>query len=194
MLRIAFRFTSGRYHATPWGRHVNEGAIEWPPSPWRFYRALLSTGWSRHGWDAVPSEAHQLLAAICHVVPTYFVEPSTGAGHTRHYMPKFKGSTDRVIDAFMVVPSDRSSVVIEWDVVLTESTRTMLDELLASLPYLGRAESLVEAAVLDSIPGGLVRCAPGPSAPSMEYQRLDLLAPLAADDLVTWRMAMLAAA
>ncbi len=31
MIEIAFRFTAGRYHATPWGRHVNEGVPEWPP-------------------------------------------------------------------------------------------------------------------------------------------------------------------
>ncbi len=34
MLAIALRFPLGRFHATPWGRHVNEGAPEWPPSPW----------------------------------------------------------------------------------------------------------------------------------------------------------------
>lgn len=36
------RFPLGRYHATPWDRHVNEGAIEWPPSPWRLARALYA--------------------------------------------------------------------------------------------------------------------------------------------------------
>ena len=31
---IRLTFPGGQYHATPWGRHVNEGAVEWPPSPW----------------------------------------------------------------------------------------------------------------------------------------------------------------
>lgn len=30
---VEFRFPARRYHATPWGNHVNEGLIEWPPSP-----------------------------------------------------------------------------------------------------------------------------------------------------------------
>jgi len=40
VIAISFKFPAGRYHATPWGRHVNEGAVEWPPSPWRILRAL----------------------------------------------------------------------------------------------------------------------------------------------------------
>jgi len=40
---IELRFPAGRYHATPWGSHVNEGAVEWPPSPWRLLRALIAT-------------------------------------------------------------------------------------------------------------------------------------------------------
>ena len=194
MIRIAFRFPSGRFHATPWGRHVNEGAIEWPPSPWRIYRALLATGWSRHGWDAVPSEAAELLATMCEATPEYFVEPSTGTGHTRHYMPKFKGATDKVIDTFLVLPRDRSSLVVEWAVDVTDSMRRMLEALLASLPYLGRAESPVDAVLTDSLPSGLVRCGGGESAPTLDHRRIDLLAPLRETELVAWRTRALEAA
>jgi CRISPR-associated protein Csb2 len=42
VLVVEVRFLTGRYHATPWGRHVNEGSTEWPPSPWRLVRALAS--------------------------------------------------------------------------------------------------------------------------------------------------------
>ena len=28
MIALAFRFTAGAYHATPWGHHVNEGLID----------------------------------------------------------------------------------------------------------------------------------------------------------------------
>ena len=33
MTAVALRFLAGRFHATPWGHHVNEGVPEWPPSP-----------------------------------------------------------------------------------------------------------------------------------------------------------------
>jgi len=42
MLALSFTFPGGRYHATPWGRHVNEADLEWPPSPWRIVRALIA--------------------------------------------------------------------------------------------------------------------------------------------------------
>ena len=37
---LVLTFPWGRYHANPWGRHVNEGAVELPPSPWRLLRAV----------------------------------------------------------------------------------------------------------------------------------------------------------
>ena len=43
MIGLSIRFPAGRFHATPWGRHVNEEAPEWPPSPWRLLRALVAT-------------------------------------------------------------------------------------------------------------------------------------------------------
>src|SRR3546814_11113755 len=43
MLALAFTFPAGRYHATHWERHVNEGAVVWPPEPWRVLRALIAT-------------------------------------------------------------------------------------------------------------------------------------------------------
>ena len=49
MLLIEIHSPAGRFHATPWGRHVNEGAVEWPPSPWRFLRATGAAGVAGHG-------------------------------------------------------------------------------------------------------------------------------------------------
>ena len=41
MISISLRFSTGRFHATPWNRHVNEGVPEWPPSPWRILRSII---------------------------------------------------------------------------------------------------------------------------------------------------------
>ena len=46
MPTLSIRFTGGHYHATPWGKAQNEGAVEWPPSPWRVLRALIATGYA----------------------------------------------------------------------------------------------------------------------------------------------------
>ena len=50
---LAVRFPLGRYHANPWDQAVNEGATEWPPSPWRVLRALVATWHTR--WPDLPA-------------------------------------------------------------------------------------------------------------------------------------------
>ncbi len=187
MLRIAFRFPTGRYHATPWGRHVNEGAVEWPPSPWRLSRALLATGWSRPGWAEVPDDARDLVESLALNTPRYWLEPSVGGGHTRHYMPKFKGSTDKVIDTFLIVPRDAVALVAEWNVKLSAAATAVLDRLLGSMPYLGRAESWVVSAQIAELPSDLVSCEVSDTAPTSAHRRVDLLAPLPAPAFASWR-------
>ena len=86
MVNLVFRFPGGRYHATPWGNHVNEGLVEWPPSPWRIVRALLATGFSKLGWREPPPEARSLVDALASALPEYRL-PDAVAGHTRHFMP-----------------------------------------------------------------------------------------------------------
>src|SRR5690606_1950215 len=82
MLNIVLHFPAGRYHATPWGRHVNEGDVEWPPSPLRLLRALLAVGFNRLGWAAVPDVGRRLLEALSRVPPVFHLPPASAA-HTR---------------------------------------------------------------------------------------------------------------
>src|SRR5699024_5568337 len=49
MIFIRLDFPAGgRWHATAWGSHVNEGVPEWPPCPWRICRALLAAWHWKH--------------------------------------------------------------------------------------------------------------------------------------------------
>src|SRR5713101_3068971 len=102
MIHIELRFPAGRFHATPWGRHVNERAPEWPPSPWRLLRALVAT-WKRKLDGKLPeSDMLALLTTLAN--PPSFVLPPATTGHSRHYMPWFKkGPDDKtlVFDAFV---------------------------------------------------------------------------------------------
>lgn len=154
MLSLAFRFPGGRVHATPWGRHVNEGEVEWPPSPWRIGRALLATGYARAGWAPghPPEEARRIVLALAGGTPEWWL-PSGILGHTRHYLPLYKDATTKVIDAWVRVPRDRPAVGV-WDVTLSTQEGALLDDLLARLGWLGRAESWVEAKRVDAPPDG----------------------------------------
>lgn len=189
MLRLVFEFPGGRYHATPWGRHVNEGVVEWPPSPWRLVRALIATGFNKLGWTGVPPDAKALVERLSLEPPEYWLPPGAGA-HTRHYMPVYKGSPDKVIDAFAYVGTGPDAVLaLRWPVALTESEDRALDALLPRLTYVGRSESWVDARRVGAIPNGLQRCVHADTAPGPGYERVELLAPMTAADYGEWRAA-----
>ncbi|MFN2494336.1 MAG: type I-U CRISPR-associated protein Csb2 [Pseudonocardiaceae bacterium] len=145
---LVLRFPWGRYHATPWGRHVNEGAVELPPSPWRLLRALYAV-WRTRVPQLDEDTVHGLLATLA-VPPTFHI-PRHGASHTRHYYPDMAhrtgaASVDRTLDAFAVFERD-AELGVHWQVELTATQRGALERLAAAIPYFGRADSLCEGFV-----------------------------------------------
>lgn len=151
---IAIRFPLGRYHATPWERAVNEGDVEWPPSMWRFARALIATRHQR--WPELEeARLDAVLAAVTSSAPAYWTPP-VSRGHTRHYMPDLghtEGlpSTDLVLDPFAWLEDDEP-LLVRWDVDLSAQERADLAQLCSLVPYLGRSESLAEVELLDAAP------------------------------------------
>ncbi len=184
-----FEFPAGRYHATPWGRHVNEGAVEWPPSPWRLLRALVATGFNRFGWGhPAPAHAATLIEKLAGGPPAFALPPASSA-HTRHYMPPYKGSTMRVLDAFAVLERIDAPLHVRWPVELTDAERDLLAELLEAMPYLGRAESWVEGR-LAPLDEALPWLEPAVRPVSGDSERIDLLTPLTPEALTAWRAAV----
>lgn len=145
MIAIKLRFLAGRFHATPWGRHVNEGVAEWPPSPWRLLRALIAVA-RRARPDGVTESHLQRLVEALSAPPEFHLPPATTA-HTRHYDQANDGV--KFFDTFVAV-APREEVVCQWpDVELAEEDRRMLRALLVSLNTFGRAESWCEAGLCD---------------------------------------------
>jgi len=150
MIAIALRFPAGRFHATPWGRHVNEGAPEWPPSPWRLLRALVAT-WKRKLDDEF-SESNMLGLLTKLASPPSFVLPPATTGHSRHYMPWFKkGPDDKtlVFDAFVALNKTADVVAVWPDEILTAEQRDILSRLVEHLGFFGRSESWCDGRLLD---------------------------------------------
>jgi CRISPR-associated protein Csb2 len=144
---LRLRFPAGRYHATPWGHHVNEGLIEWPPSPWRLLRALIACGFSTQRWNEVPLLAQQLINKLAEILPSYRL-PETCLAHSRHFMPlgslsKGREQTTLVFDTWADVGDGEA--FIHWGCDLNDEETGLLRQLAASLGYLGRSESWVEA-------------------------------------------------
>ena len=150
MIFIKIDFPAGRWHATAWGSHVNEGISEWPPCAWRLCRTLIAAWhWKHRREEAVLRELVEKLAAQ---PPDYFL-PEATAAHTRHYMPAIAGPNEtktKVFDTFVHVTAGQS-LWIRWEVELNADERVLLAALLETLNYMGRAESLVSA-TLESLP------------------------------------------
>lgn len=191
---VGVRFCGGRYHATPWNRHVNEAEVEWPPSPLRLLRALVAV-WHRKVDRSSYSEdvLQGLVEALATKAPSYRL-PSAKMAHTRHYMPIRSGRSEKstlVFDAFLRIDPDDELIVIWPDLELSVESRDLLTHLVERLGYLGRAESWTECRVLDDW-SVLPDCGPEVSAhrwggEHLDLEAVDVPAALPPDVYASWR-------
>lgn len=191
MFALTFRFPAGRYHATPWGRNVNEADVAWPPEPWRLLRTLIAVWWrkgDRERWSE--DDLAHLIDTLAETPPVYRLPEGAIHSHTRHYMPqgkleKGKEKTTLVFDAFVHLPKD-ASIVVAWpDVTLNSNLFELAADLAASIGYLGRAESWTECRAMDQWDGE-PNCQ---VAQSMDTgTRVRVLAPLSPVKYATERM------
>ncbi len=181
MFALEFRFPARRYHATPWGRNVNEADVAWPPEPWRLLRALIATWW-RKGDRARWSEddlAH-LIDSLAETLPEYSLPTGAIHAHTRHYMPtgsldKGRPKTTLVFDAFVRLP-EGSTLVAAWPrVTLAPEAFAFAVDLADAIGYLGRAESWTQCRALAEWDGA-ANCRPLDGSTGGDPVRL--LAPL----------------
>lgn len=184
---LQFRFPAGGYHATPWGHHVNEGLVEWPPSPWRLLRALLATGYAKCGWqpDAPPTVAVSLIEHLARALPRFNL-PDVAPGHTRHYV-QAAGKKPLILDAFLRV-EPTGVVEIVWDLDLPAVEQALLAELALLLGYLGRAESWVESRLvpMPTLPANCLPAGDDAGPPGPGWEAVALLCAVSAADYHRW--------
>ena len=177
MFALAFRFPAGRYHATPWGRNVNEADVAWPPEPWRLLRALIAAWWrkgDRARWSE--DDLARLIDTLAETLPEYSLPGGAIHTHTRHYMPtggldKGRPKTTLVFDAFVRLPGD-STLVAAWPrVTLDAEAFGFAADLAHAIGYLGRAESWTECEALAEW-GGAANCRPLDGSPDGDPVRL----------------------
>lgn len=193
---LRLRFPGGRYHATPWGHHVNEGQLEWPPSPWRLLRAFIACGFNTQGWSEIPAEAVGLIQKLAAVLPSYRL-PQAAAAHSRHYMPtgvleKGREKTTLVFDTWGNLGD--GVIDIEWDCMLDPEELEILRKLACSLGYLGRSESWVEAQLLEVESSACKEFDAFPHRDGMQlgpqWEQTSLLAPINPETFEIWRRRM----
>ncbi len=182
MILVGIRFLSGRFHATPWGQHVNEGVPEWPPSPWRLLRALVAALYSGHGSEDDRKHAWSVILKL--IDAPSFALPPAAVGHTRHFMPlnqRDRWKTTLVFDTFVTV-DPHEELVVRWPIDLSPSEEGSLDALLQRVSYLGRAESWASLRVLKQLDDTAVNCLPTDGESAQSYETVRVLCPAATVD------------
>ncbi len=147
MVGLTIKFDLGRYHANPWGSHVNDAAVEWPPSPWRLLRGLYSVGRTHLALSERQADLDRALAALATAPPPTFQLPPAEAAHTRHYMPVPGGASEKsakILDGFLAVDPG-AELVAWWEADLDAAAHDALAEAARALGYVGRSESVCTA-------------------------------------------------
>lgn len=117
--------------------------MEWPPSPWRILRSLIST-WYHKSQAEIDENTIRRIVEKLSALPVFSL-PQASQGHTRHYMPLYREATTMVFDTFAAIDSENRLLVMWPDVDLSDEERSALSVLLSRMGYLGRAESWVDA-------------------------------------------------
>ena len=183
MLALSFSFPGHRYHATPWGRHVNEADVAWPPEPWRILRALIAAYWRKGACVHWPTEeAASLIDALAAAPPIFHLPEDAVHAHTRHYMPAPSKKT-LVFDAFAHLPEGAAIVAAWTDLVLEPPQFELVSDLADAIGYLGRAESWVECTATAAWDAAQANCLPLAESDSESGDVVEVLAPLTAPRL-----------
>jgi CRISPR-associated protein Csb2 len=150
VIGLELRFLAGRFHGNGWHHAHNEGIPEWPPSPWRVLRALVSAAYAE---QISPSQAEPLIEKL-RTLPRYRLPLAVDA-HTRHFMPDPDDANhkrSKVFDAFVAIEGGASQpepLTIAWAASLSAVERELLARLCRRVSYLGRAESWTDVRVVD---------------------------------------------
>ncbi len=170
-MRIVIRqeFPLGRFHATPWRVNpFDDPHGEWPPSPWRFVRAVTARWYQcarEHDQEPDYVELERLQAALCGSAFSFHLPADARKGTPlRQYHPTDFGwrpaekkkagtrsyGTSLVQDNYWCVPPE-SPVwwFIEGD-LWSDELRAVLARCLERMTYFGRAESLTRVRIVDS--------------------------------------------
>ena len=161
MTTIQLTFPWGRYYAHPWG--INPTRLrepEWPPSPWRLLRALVSAWFRAHPGQPPSKACKELIESLGRELPDIGFG-KVSFGQTVHWQPNYGAASkeDKADAAYKNTRHENhfsavhGPVFFMWRDGIPPEQLPLLKTLLAELTYFGRAESICHAEVCDTEPG-----------------------------------------
>lgn len=143
MLTLKIDLIANRYHANPWNRAHVEGVVEWPPSPWRLLRAILSGGFTAGIEEA---ELLPLVVTLAEHLPSFYL-PQGSYLQTRTPRKDRIDTVDLfgmgkdVVDAYLNFDVSDRMIWVQWPVELCAEHELLLTRCLAYCRYIGRREA-----------------------------------------------------
>lgn len=166
MLTLRLSFPWGRYYAHPWGQNpARITEAEWPPSPWRLLRTIAAAWFQANPGRNANNELIQTLEVLGRELPV-FILPKVSFSRTVHYQPYFKKDKEanaranyqraRHENHFVGVGGD---VMIRWrlasvDDGIASDVRSLVAGITERISYFGRAESVCEVEVVETVNDG----------------------------------------
>lgn len=152
MLILSFRFLSGRYQAMPWGHLVSEGVVEWPPSPWRILRALVTAFHRGPVAGATSEQLDALVDKLAVELPVYRL-PSATAAQPRSFPPLHDRKSAEIEGTSLQVEQGALLQICWRSLELLGPELQLLSMLLGRLCQLGGSDARVEADLVTEMPG-----------------------------------------
>jgi len=148
MTALAIQLHRNLYSANAWNTAHVEGKIEWPPSPWRIYRAILAGHYLaiQTGEDLNKALVDQAILQLAGTLPHYYL-PRGSYLQTRSYRKDKSGDTNLLkngkqqIDAEYRFSNSDRTIFVQWNVDLPEDQRQAIARCLPYLRYIGRREA-----------------------------------------------------
>lgn len=149
MIAIKIKFESNRYNATPWGNNVNENIPEWPPSIYRLYRAMIDS-WKRR-YEYPEEKIVKLFTTLteynpCYKIPEYTSSYIVSYMDTKTNLDLADNESALIYNPFIYVTD---YLYIVYNVDLDNESKTILNQLLSGINFLGRSESWVTISLTD---------------------------------------------
>lgn len=155
MIVLKINFLTGRYHSTQWGRNVNEGVPEFPPSPYRIIRTVMDS-WFRKRSEWSLGLLETITEKLSNETPSFRI-PAYKEGVLKSYMSrntKDPTEKDLIYDGFIsILPNDPIYVIWETE-TLTEEEFSHLKEVVSIINYLGRSQSWVKIELMENFDQG----------------------------------------
>ncbi|MGB3293408.1 MAG: hypothetical protein WBB01_10515, partial [Phormidesmis sp.] len=133
MLTIKIELIANRYHANPWNRAHVEGAVEWPPSPWRLLRAIFAGGFAA---GIAREDMQPVIGQLAAVLPSFYL-PDSAYMQTRSPRKDRSDTVDLfhmgkdVYDAYLNFDQSDHTLWVQWPIDLSAEDQILLSRCIA---------------------------------------------------------------